>query len=51
MVQWAVDLDGEDDEVLCEAFDFQITRKDIRSLDGLTWLNDQVSVCVAANKA
>ena len=29
-------------EVLCDAFNMTITRRDIASLDGLNWLNDQV---------
>lgn len=32
-----------DGEVLCDAFSLTITRRDVKTLSGLNWLNDQVS--------
>lgn len=32
-----------DTEVLCDAFSLTITRRDVKTLSGLNWLNDQVS--------
>ena len=32
----------EEGEVLCEAFNLKITRKDVKTLAGLDWVNDQV---------
>lgn len=34
-------------EVLIEKFHIQITRRDIATLDGLNWLNDEVIVLLA----
>ena len=33
-----------DSEVLCDGFNLTITRRDINSLAGLNWLNDQVKI-------
>ena len=33
-------------QVLCDAFNLTITRRDIASLAGLNWLNDQVRLPV-----
>jgi len=34
---------GSEAEVLCEAFNMPVTRRDLKTLDGLNWLNDQVT--------
>ena len=34
-----------DSEVLCDAFSLTITRRDVKTLSGLNWLNDQV-ICL-----
>jgi len=34
---------GPADQVLVEGFRLQITRRDIATLSGLNWLNDEVS--------
>ena len=36
---------GNQDEVLSEAFRLSITRKDIQTLNHLNWLNDEVIFC------
>lgn len=36
-----------DSEILCDAFNLTITRRDINSLAGLNWLNDQVKLYFA----
>lgn len=35
-----------DAEVLCDAFNLTITRRDLKTLAGLNWLNDQVIICI-----
>lgn len=37
---------GNQDEVLSEAFRLTITRKDIQTLNHLNWLNDEVILCL-----
>lgn len=32
-----------ENEVLCDAFSLTITRRDVKTLSGLNWLNDQVT--------
>lgn len=34
---------GSSDQVLSDGFRLQITRKDMATLSGLNWLNDEVS--------
>lgn len=34
---------GSEGEVLCDAFSLTITRRDVKTLAGLNWLNDQVT--------
>jgi len=35
-------LNGPPDQLLVEGFKLQICRRDIKTLDGLNWLNDEV---------
>ena len=35
-------LNGSEGEVLCDAYNLTITRRDVKTLAGLNWLNDQV---------
>ena len=37
---------GQPSQILSEAFRLQITRRDIATLGGLNWLNDEVSTCL-----
>ena len=37
---------GSQDEVLSNRFNIRITRRDLYTLTGLEWLNDEVCVCV-----
>jgi sentrin-specific protease 1 len=37
---WGNHSDGE---ILCDAFSLTITRRDVKTLSGLNWLNDQVN--------
>lgn len=40
-------LNGQRDaEILCDAFNLTITRRDIKTLAGLNWLNDQVRYAI-----
>jgi hypothetical protein len=38
------------DEVLSDAFSIKITRKDMQTLKGLNWLNDEVGVQLVQNQ-